>query len=90
MEPYLVMGEALCNWRAGAFAAGHTVSSDSPLEEDGFELPVPRKVDDAFETAILPLGTLPFRRPTHSRDSNPLSSARFDIFPTLRRASRLA
>jgi hypothetical protein len=38
----LVMGEALCNWWAGAFAAGHTVSSDSPLEGTGFEPSVPR------------------------------------------------
>jgi hypothetical protein len=54
----------------------HTIS---PLEEDGFELPVPRKVDDAFETADFASGHLPFRRPTYSRGSNPLSSARFDI-----------
>ena len=53
--------------------------ADSPLEEDGFELPVPRKVDDAFETAVFASGHLPFRRPTYSRGSNPLSSARFDI-----------
>jgi hypothetical protein len=54
----------------------HTISL---LEEDGFELPVPRKVDDAFETADFASGHLPFRRPIHSRGSNPLSSARFDI-----------
>ena len=53
--------------------------TDSPLEEDGFELPVPRKVDDAFETAVFASGHLPFHRPTYSRGSNPLSSARFDI-----------
>ena len=48
----LVMGEAPRNWWAGAFAAGHTVSSDSPLEGDGFEPSVPRVGNYAHETAL--------------------------------------
>jgi hypothetical protein len=54
---------------------------DSPLEEEGFEPSVPRKIRDAFETALFasagPL--VPPERPTRSREGlavrNPLSSA---------------
>jgi len=45
------LGEALSNWWAGAFAAGYTVSSDSPLEEERFELPVPPDSDDDFRSS---------------------------------------
>ena len=41
-RPVTVLWEKPCaNWWAGAFAAGHTVSSDSPLEERRFDPLVP-------------------------------------------------
>ena len=63
-------------------------------EEDGFELPVPRKVDDAFETAIFASGHLPFAgrliREVRIRFPPPGSILISPDFPTLRRAIRLA
>src|ERR1700730_9789496 len=68
--------------------------NDSAVEEDGFEPPVPRKVDDAFETAIFASGHLPFAgrliREVRIRFPPPGSILISPDFPPLRRAIRSA
>jgi len=54
--------------------------TDSPLEEEEFEPSIPRKIGDAFETALFASAAplVPPERPTRSREGlavrNPLSS----------------
>src|SRR5439155_21209568 len=75
------MGRSTVGKRAVDVPPKVRFSIDSPLEEAGFELLVPRRIDDAFETALFASAALPVppERPTRfergTGGSNPLCSS---------------